>query len=441
VLRCSGSTLGAAYAGPRRTTGGNRGSYHGGMAALPGCAWVGDVSGVMTRAASAVQPLRAYIEARQAERGMAYPWWLPIFGFLGMGFCVVVGLAQRDAYWPLDPLLLTLLLVPGPCVLDLVRYVPWPVSMVSTVGGTVWLLSVPADSGPVDFAPTALAFLVAEVTAKAVRPGLITAAVSTATVIVGDALWGLRAVEVHALEALLGLVIGYLLLWQMRALRAEQEARAGERERATLAERQRVAREVHDLTGHSLSVVLLHLTAARRALTEEGGIPEAADALEEAERVGRQAMTDVRRTLGLLPRPDAATEPVRSGADVADLVAGMRRAGLAVDLSVSGDLGAVDGPLGLCVYRVLQESLANVAHHAPGAPARVRVEVTDREVRAEVRNDCSPVLAPVGAGPTRGTGSGVAGMAARAEQLGGRVSAGVQRGEWVVDVRLPRECP
>ena len=181
---------------------------------------------------------------------------------------------------------------------------------------------------------------------------------------------------------------------------------------------------------------MLHLTAARRELQEDGadGVPDAIDALRDAERVGRQAMTDIRRTVGVL----AEGGPAESGAnpDLADLgplVEGFRAAGLDVNLDVRGDTGSVAPNAALALYRIAQESLANVAKHQPRSATSVLLDVTDGQ-RLLVENDVH--------GPIRRStdGAGLAGIAQRADLLGGTFDAGVRDGRWTIEVVVPESA-
>ena len=113
----------------------------------------------------------------------------------------------------------------------------------------------------------------------------------------------------------MGWLVGYLMHTQRRLMIEQEGAQAALAEHAAGDERRRIAREVHDVIAHSLSITLLHLTGARRGLQQDGDIDEAVDALEQAEQLGRQAMGDIRRTVGLLDSaPHAhATPRTRSG--------------------------------------------------------------------------------------------------------------------------------
>jgi signal transduction histidine kinase len=272
-----------------------------------------------------------------------------------------------------------------------------------------------------------------------VRNGLLVAGASVAMVLTAAAGPGVHGLPVHLVDIVLGFAIGYMLLWQMRALVAERAAREGDRVRATLAERQRIAREIHDLVAHSLSVTLLQITGARHALRDvrEGGdvagdIDEADAALADAERVGRQAMADIRQTVSTLADGPAETHSLPTAADIGDLVEQMERAGLSVSYDEVGEPGRLAQTTGLGVYRIAQESLANIAKHAPTGVAKVQFTVTPTWARLIVRNP----MTGTGSIDHRDCGSGLAGMRARADQLGASLEAGPDGGDWLVDLKL-----
>jgi signal transduction histidine kinase len=389
--------------------------------------------------------LRARVEDNIAAHGLAYPWWVPIVSTLGQVACVLVALGLRDSLWPPEPIALTVVLVLWPSTTQLIagRLVAWWLEGLSIGAAAVWLLTdAVTGTGTIDTAPALLALLTAEVVAReGVRLGAAIGVLSMATIGVVAGTTDLIGGPVHLLDVVLGFVIGGMLRSQMRALTAERAARAGERERATLAERQRIAREIHDLVAHSLSVTLLHITGARHALRDVDDsaaagagldVAEVDAALADAEQVGRRAMADIRQTVSTLTDGPAATHALPGAADIGGLVAQMELAGLAVEYAEDGDPGMLAHPTGLGLYRIAQESLANIAKHAPTATARVRFSVSPRRARLTVRNTL-----PAHAAPADHGGSGLEGIRARAEQLGATVVAGPEDGDWVVDVRLP----
>jgi signal transduction histidine kinase len=231
-------------------------------------------------------------------------------------------------------------------------------------------------------------------------------------------------------------LVGGLLIRHQFALVAElHAAQAGLADRARIEERNRIARELHDVIAHSLTVSLLHVAGARMAIRYDPA--GAVRALEEAERLGRESLSEVRATVGLLredgdggrasdgagvaaPLPDAAALPA--------LVERFRSAGADVTLAVQGEVGALPATTGLAVYRIVQEAVTNAVKHAPGAPVTVDVAVADAAVELVVDS----------AGrPGSGSGSGLLSMRERAQSLGGTLTAGAGGRGWLVRAELP----
>ncbi|MFL6106963.1 MAG: sensor histidine kinase [Marmoricola sp.] len=384
--------------------------------------------------------LRARIEENIALHGLVYPWWIPVLSGLGMTSGAVVSLSMRDEWTPpwTGLGLVALVLVPGILQVVYGRHFPHVLETLAIMGAVAWLLWHPVSgTGVLDPAPALLAFLTAEVVARdGVRDGLLTGIVSAVMVLAAASGPGVHGLPVHLVDLVLGFAIGYMLLWQMRALIAERDKREGEYARATLAERERIAREIHDLVAHSLSVTLLQITGARHALRDldssvPGDIADVDDALADAERVGRQAMADIRQTVSTLADGPSPTGALPGGADIGSLVAQMKGAGLSVAYDESGDPRRLAQATGLGLYRIAQESLANIAKHAPTSTARVQLSVTNQQAHLVVRNALPAGLV------TDGRGSGLAGMSARAEQLGATLAAEARDGDWLVDVRVP----
>lgn len=226
---------------------------------------------------------------------------------------------------------------------------------------------------------------------------------------------------------------GYEVRSQQHLMHQLVKAQAALADQAAAAERQRIAREVHDLVAHTLSVTMLHLTGARLAL-QDADVTEATTALAEAEKAGREALREMRQAVGLLGTPTTANA-LPGAADVPELVAGYRNAGLQVGLSVHGDLGSVSGDAGLALYRITQESLSNAAKHAPTAPAQVELKIRPKDICLRVRNEVrGPSQVPRG-------GRGLPGMAERAALVGGTLSAGPVGDVWEVRAVLHHGRP
>jgi len=390
--------------------------------------------------------LRTRIEEHIDAHGLAYPWWIPVVAICGQVGAVAISLSLRDALWNPEwvTLSIVLVLLPGVLMVVFSRHMPHLLETFGGLAAAAWLLSDPVSTGTgFDTAPALLALITAEVVARdGVRNGLVVGGISLGLISAAAGGPGLLGAPVHLVDIPLGFVVGYMMLWQMRALAAERAAREGEHARATLAERERIAREIHDLVAHSLSVTLLQITGARHALRDLDSaeaapvVAEIDDALSDAERVGRQAMADIRQTVSTLADGPAATQALPGGSEIADLVAQMERAGLAVDYEQTGDPARLAQATGLGLYRIAQESLANIAKHAPASTARVRFSVTSKQARLVVRN-ALPAPARSNSATIDGCGSGLAGMSARAEQLGATLAAQQTDGDWLVDLKVP----
>lgn len=200
-------------------------------------------------------------------------------------------------------------------------------------------------------------------------------------------------------------------------------------EHARTDERHRIARELHDLVGHSLTVALLHLGSARLALDDD--LDGARASLDEAERAARESLNDVRAAVGLLRTGEAADPlPVPTAAGIPGLVESYRNAGVPVDLALHGDLSRLTPNRGLALYRIVQESLTNAARHGDGTPISVRLDIADGRALLTVRNS--------GAFRARGpAGTGLAAMRERAAAAGGTLTAGPDRGAWLVEAVIP----
>lgn len=214
---------------------------------------------------------------------------------------------------------------------------------------------------------------------------------------------------------------------RVHALKVERDHQA---RIAVAEERNRIAREIHDVLAHSVSVMVSQADGARYALR---GKPELAEqALRTIGSTGRETLTELRQLLGVL-RADTDREdaPQPTATAVPDLVERVRALGSPVSLEVVGDLGALPTGPGLGVYRIVQESLTNALKHGAGGIA-VRLEHDGAAVTIDVRNLIGPGTAPVPGG------NGVIGMRERATAYGGELAAGPEPdGDWRVRAVVP----
>lgn len=212
-------------------------------------------------------------------------------------------------------------------------------------------------------------------------------------------------------------------------LLAEQEAQTRE---AAGRERDRIARELHDVVAHSVSLMVVQAGAERLAHPDSASRP----ALEAIETSGRQALVELRSMLGVLRGPqDEANEPQPDLSSLAALVEQVRGAGLTVELLRTGG-GPVPPGIALSAYRVVQEALTNALRHGGSVPTEVLVDVGS-EVLVEVRSG----LPAAGAVSQVGSGRGVVGMRERVALHDGSLDAGPEDGQWVVRARLPLSTP
>lgn len=220
---------------------------------------------------------------------------------------------------------------------------------------------------------------------------------------------------------------------ELEDLTAQLELEREERARtAVLYERARIARELHDVIGHNVSVMVVQAGAAGRVL--EGEQPVVRDALATIEETGRQTVDEMRRLLGILRRPDdgLALAP-QPGLGLLDgLLDQVRAAGLPVELRVEGEPERLPTGLDLTAYRIVQEALTNALKHAGPARAVVTVRYLGAEVELEVSDDGS------GDDGVSGEGHGLIGMRERVAVYGGRLEAGRRNGGgYELRARLP----
>lgn len=221
---------------------------------------------------------------------------------------------------------------------------------------------------------------------------------------------------------------GFLVRARRQALwlAARSSARQRQAEQAAAAERARIARELHDIIAHHLSVVVLHAAGAR-AVGRADPVT-----LAEIEHSGRQAMAETRRLFGVLRDPDEQTgrAPQPGIGELPELAGRLRAAGLEVSLSIDGDGKTLPPAVNVSAYRIVQESLTNVLKHAGPARAEVTVDCTDVAVTIEVTDDGpgNPAPLAVQGAAEAGGGQGLAGMRERVALFGGELHAGPRPG-------------
>jgi signal transduction histidine kinase len=231
-------------------------------------------------------------------------------------------------------------------------------------------------------------------------------------------------------------VVGRAVARQERLVLQLEATRRQLAEQAFHAERRRIARDVHDFVGHGLAGMLLQVTSARHVLRRDADAAE--EALRSAEEVGRRSMQELRRTVALLREDEAGVAaPVPTASEIPALVDQARDGGLAVELQTQGDLSRIPRPVGLALYRIMQEALANAARHAPRARTMLGLELADGRVTF-VADTTGPLIPRPVSGQVR-PGYGLIGMQERATALGGQFVAGPTSSGWRVTCELPME--
>jgi signal transduction histidine kinase len=234
------------------------------------------------------------------------------------------------------------------------------------------------------------------------------------------------------------LVTGLLMAWIRRSLEHEREETA---HLAVVAERMRIARDLHDAAGHGVTAISLQAATGLRAIDDGADIDEARAVLEEIRRTSRIALADMRKLLGLL-RPSDAAYPERDRVSLSHLdvmIDECRAAGLTVIVDRNGHPQTLPPILDQTAYRIIQEALTNVLKHAgPGASATVHLTFDPVSVELEVTDDGPGTIGSVAVGTRRG----LIGMRERVELFGGRFSAGpMEGGGFRVFARLPLGNP
>jgi signal transduction histidine kinase len=248
----------------------------------------------------------------------------------------------------------------------------------------------------------------------------------------------LQAVAIPAAGLLVGRALGELTfetdVLEERASQLERER--DERIRAALAdERSRMARELHDVIGHSISVMGVQAGAVRRRLGDDQ--TQERDTLLAVERTGRQAVAEMRRLIGLLrTEVDGYDDASPSLTRIGQLVTDMRAAGMSIELETDGELDALPPGVDLAAYRIAQEALTNALKHAPRARVRVRVRCNERELALWVTDDGDPSAQA----DSDHVGHGLVGMRERATLYGGTLRAEPRAGGgYLVEAVLPLE--
>lgn len=223
-----------------------------------------------------------------------------------------------------------------------------------------------------------------------------------------------------------------------RRRRAQSDLRTAEERGAVLAERTRIARELHDVVAHHMSMIAVRAETAQYRLSDVSG--PAREEFGQISAAAREGLTDMRRILGVLrsENQETLTAPQPGLADLPDLVETARAAGAVVTLEPLPEAGSVPSAVELTAYRVVQEALSNAGRHAPGAPVSVTLTRVTDGLDVTVRN--GPTARPTTARPPNDVkpGHGIRGMRERAVMLNGELTAEpTDDGGFEVRARLP----
>ena len=363
-------------------------------------------------------------------------WAVAALGFLY--YCPPLVIPLINPLHHLDPGRAVLLLGPGLVAMLLLvwlRRAPIPVA-VSLAG--LWLLS-PAVFGPAMAAQAHIARHRKGIDAIAVACVLVAA---KSVVMLHDASGG-SAVRVEVLISATGVVIALLIgllgrsttdAHQQRAVAqaARQDAWEAQLNEARLLERERIAREMHDVVAHRISLIALHAGALAHHMRSEQG--EAGDLARAIQTNAQSSLDELRAMLARLrgnAAPPEPPQPTLSGLDA--LLADARSAGQQVAVELDGDPAEVPDRVSRHAYRIVQEGLTNARKHAPGAPVALSLETTADRLRVVVRNRLADLAQP----DRSGSGLGLVGIAERVDLVGGDLSHGIEGGEFILEATLP----
>jgi signal transduction histidine kinase len=400
--------------------------------------------------------------ARRSPGWRRRPWVADLAVVLGFGIFAVFGTLQAvqegGGRRPLDVLGWGLVAV-ATVALVARRQRPALVVLVTSAAVAV-SVALGYPTGPI-WATPLIALYTAAATGRRVLAVLAAAALAAAPLA-----WALLAseqgtpAEVGSWVLIIALVLAlgevargrrdYLAEAERRAVEAERTREETARRRAG-EERLRLARDLHDITAHTIAVIAIQAGVAEEALDRFEADPEPARQAVGAIRASsREAMAELKATVTMLREGAAPRGPLPGLDQLEELVGMARSAGVRVELAVSGAARPLPPAVDLTAYRIVQESLTNVLRHARAANATVRVRYQPDAVEVEVDDDGrgsgrpppgaagSPAGAPVATPSTRSSGHGLAVMAERAAAVGGQLEAGPRptRG-FRVHARLP----
>ncbi|WP_226533037.1 sensor histidine kinase [Microbacterium paraoxydans] len=355
---------------------------------------------------------------------------LPLSFLLGAALCGAPMLALSRPAWALALFTAGALILPLAVVPDLAIRSPWPWSVPALLTFVLFVGVMTFLHGARLGAFALLLGAIASLLAPVIRPELVaepeSSANATADLIVTTAV-------ASAVFLIAALVAGRVRV-AAELTREKEHSALEEARRALVEERTRIARELHDVIAHSMSVIQVQASTARYRLPELDEVAKAE--FDDIAATARSSLTEMRRMLGVLRTEDQTAElaPQQGIDDIPALVDSIRRAGVEVGLVLEGGDTTTAAPaVQIAAFRIVQEALSNAVRHAPGARIAVRLHADARNVHIRVHNAAPPHRPDTHAG-----GYGLRGMRERAEILGGSLSAGhAEDGGWDVDAVLP----
>ncbi len=363
-------------------------------------------------------------------------WVVAALGFLY--YCQPLAIPLINPSRHLDPGPVAMLLGPGLVAMLLLMWLRRAPVLVSVSLAGLWLLS-PAVFGPA---------MAAQVHVARHRRGIdaitVTCALIVAKVVAilpngyGDsAVWielsiSTAGVIIALLAGLLGHSTTDANQQRAAAQAARQDAWEAQLNEAKLVERERIAREMHDVVAHRISLIALHAGAlAHRMRTEKG---EAGDLARAIQANAQSSLDELRTMLARLrgsTAPPEPPQPTLTGLDA--LLADARSTGQQVAVELDGDPASVPDRVSRHAYRIVQEGLTNARKHAPGTPVTLSLRTTADRLRVVVRNRLADLARP----NRSGSGLGLVGIAERVDLVGGDLSHGIEGGEFILDATLP----
>jgi signal transduction histidine kinase len=334
---------------------------------------------------------------------------------------------------PLAPVDWVLLAV-GPAALVARRRYPVPVLWVC------FAATVPPSGSGVANISFVVAFFVAATAGNRYSAWLVLALAHVWTIWLAPLVYGYHFPPANDTLLLVGWTVALVIAAEATRIRAERAAatrasRQIDQRRHQSEERLRIARDVHDVIGHNIS--LINVQASMGLDLMDSQPEQARAALSAIKSASKEALEELRTMLTALRRDDdvAPRSPAPGLDRLPELIELTRAAGLSVEVEVVGKAPPLPAAVHLAAYRIIQESLTNVARHAGRARVTVRVTYDDADVQVEIDDDGK---APSGRASAIGTGSGITGMRERATALGGNLSAGFRPGGgFRVSARLP----